>query len=144
VKVKIVNEDAITVIVDQSVGEDAARVVRGWPRGVKFALIVILAADGVSEIIRIMTTTIYNDIRMPSGSHGKQFLVKVSFLIHVDDEPLFGTEQIFAMPLTAQDLIAALDKQSYENFEARVQETEQHRLEIERLQAELKKLKEKK
>jgi hypothetical protein len=143
VKVKIVNEDAITVIVDQSVDEDAAKVVRGWPRSVKFALIVIFAIDGVTEIIKTMTTKIYNNVRLPEGSHGKQFLIKVAFLVHVDDEPLFGTEQIFSMPSTTQDLIATLDKQSNENFEARVQETEQHRLEIERLQAELKKLKEK-
>jgi hypothetical protein len=150
VKFKIVNEDAVTIIVDRSIVEDAAKVGISWPRGVKFALIIILASDGTTEIMRTITTTIYNDIRMPAGSHGKQFLVKCAFLVHANDKPLFGTEQIFSMPSTTQDLIISLEEKKQKNLEDPIRkieqhllEIEQHRLEIERLKAELEKEKEK-
>jgi hypothetical protein len=74
---------------------------------------------------------------MPEGSHGKQFILKVSFMKHLDDAPRFGSELTFSMPLTTEDLAAAIDRQHHEEFEAHVRETEMHRQEVERLQAEL-------
>jgi hypothetical protein len=74
---------------------------------------------------------------MPAGSHGKQFIIKASFLKHVNDEPRFGNEPTFSMPLTTEDLAAALDRQHHEDFEAQIQEVERQRQEIERLHAEL-------
>jgi hypothetical protein len=73
---------------------------------------------------------------MPDGSHGKQFILKAAFLKHVDDEPRFGNEPTFSMPLTTADLAATIDRQHHEEFEAQVREVELHRLEVERLQAE--------
>jgi hypothetical protein len=137
VKVSIVNEDFIRVVVDQSAGENAAQVVHGWPPGVRNALIVILAADGTTEVYRQFTTRLHNDIRMPDGSHGKQFIIKASFLKHINDEPRFGNEPTFSMPLTTEDLAAALDRQHHEEFEAHVREVERQRQEIEQLHAEL-------
>jgi hypothetical protein len=137
VKGKVINEDNIRVVIDQSAGENAAQVAHGWPSGVSNALIVITAADGKTEVYRQMTTRLHNDIRMPDGSHGKQFIIKASFLKHVNDEPRFGNEPTFSMPLTTEDLVAALDRQHHEDFEAQVRETERQRQEIERLHAEL-------
>jgi hypothetical protein len=137
VKVKVVNEDFICVVIDQSAGENAAQVVYGWPDGVKNALIVITAADGQTEVYRQFTTRLHNDIRLPEGSHGKQFIIKESFLKHINDEPRFGNEPTFSMPLTTEDLAAALDRQHHAEFEAQMQEVERQRQEIERLHAEL-------
>jgi hypothetical protein len=137
VKVKVINEDFIRVVVDQSAGENAGQVRHGWPSGVRNALIVITAVDGTTEVYRQITSRLHNDIRMPAGSHGKQFIIKAAFLKHVDDEPRFGNEPTFSMPLTTQDLAAALDRQHHEEFEAQLQEVERQRLEIERLHAEL-------
>jgi hypothetical protein len=137
VKVKVVNEDFIRVVIDQSAGENAAQVVHGWPHGVKNALIVITAADGQTEVYRQLTTRLHNDIRMPDGSHGKQFIIKASFLKHINDELRFGNEPTFSMPLTTEDLAAALDRQHHAEFEAQMQEVERQRQEIERLHAEL-------
>jgi hypothetical protein len=137
VKVKVVNEDFIRVVVDQSAGENAAQVVHGWPQGVKNALIVITSADGKTEVYRQITSRLHNDIRMPDGSHGKQFIIKAAFLKHVDDDPRFGNEPTFSMPLTTEDLAAALDRQHHEEFEVQLQEVERQRQEIERLHAEL-------
>jgi hypothetical protein len=53
----------------------------------------------------------------------------------VDDEPRFGNEPTFSMPLTTEDLAAALDRQHYEDFEAQVRETERQRQKIERMRA---------
>jgi hypothetical protein len=137
VKVSIVNEDFIRVVIDQATGENAGPVLHGWPEGVKNALIVITAADGTTEVYRQFTTRLHNDIRMPDGSHGKQFIAKASFLKHVNDEPRFGSRPTFSMPLTTEDLVAALDRQHHEEFEAQIRETERQRQEIERLHAEL-------
>jgi hypothetical protein len=115
VKVKIINQDFIRVVIDQSAGENAGQVVHGWPTGVSNALIVIVAADGKTEVYRQLTTRLHNDIRMPEGSHGKQFIIKASFLKHIDDEPRFGNEPTFSMPLTTEDLAAALGAQENEN-----------------------------
>jgi hypothetical protein len=133
VKVKIINEDNIRVVIDQSSGENAANVAHGWPDNVRNAVIVVVAEDGKTEVVRRFTTRLHNDIKMPEGSHGKQFIIKASFLQHVDDEPRFGNEPTFSMPLTTTDLVAALDKQRAEES----QELERSRLEIERLKAEL-------
>lgn len=106
VKVHAVNEDFIRVVIDHSGGENAAQTAHGWPAGVRNALIVVVSADTKTEVVRHMTTRLHNDIRMPDGSHGKQFLIKAAFLRHVDDTPHFGNEPTFSMPLTTEDLIA--------------------------------------
>ena len=101
-------------------------------------MIVIIAADGVTEVYRQLTTHLHNDIRMPEGSRGQQFVVKAAFLRHVDDEPRFGNEPTFSMPRTTTDLLAILDRQHHEDYEAQLQAAERHRQEIERLNDELK------
>jgi hypothetical protein len=106
VKVKVINEDFIRVVIDPSAGENAGQVAHGWPPSVKNALIVITADDGKTEVLRQFTTRLHNDIRMPDGSHGKQFIIKASFLKHISDEPRFGSEPTFSMPLTTEDLAA--------------------------------------
>jgi hypothetical protein len=105
VKVSIISADIIRVVIDQAADENAALVAHGWPHGVRQALIVITAADGVTEVLRLLTTHLHNDIRMPDGSHGKQFIIKASFLRHIDDEPRFGPAPTFSMPLTTEDLV---------------------------------------
>jgi hypothetical protein len=137
VKVKIINEDIIRVVIDQSGGENAAQVAHGWPAGVRNALIIIMASDGKTEIYRLPTTKLHNDIRMPEGSHGKLFIIKASFMRHVNDEPRFGNEPTFSMPLTTADLAAAIDRQHHEDYEEKIREIERQRLEVERLRAEL-------
>jgi hypothetical protein len=137
VKVKVINEDFIRVVIDQSSGENAGPVLHGWPTGVKHALIVIMAVDGKTEVYRQMTTHLHNDIQMPEGSHGKQFIIKAAFLKHVDDTPKFGNEPTFSMPLTTEDMAATIDKEHHEEFEAQIKEIERQRLEIERLQKEI-------
>jgi hypothetical protein len=137
VKVKVINEDNIRVVIDQSAGENAAQIAHGWPAGVHNALIVITAADGKTEVYRQMTTRLHNDIRMPEGSHGKQFIIKASFLKHVDDEPRFGNEPTFSLPLTTADLAAELDRRQHEVIESQMREIERQRQIIERMQAEL-------
>ena len=131
VKVTVINEDFIRVVVDQSVGENAARVRHGWPSGVRQALIVILSSDGKTEVLRKQTTRLHTDIRMPEGSRGKLFIAKAAFLKHIDDDPRFGTEPTFSMPLNTEDLVAILDRQHHEEFEEQIREVEQHRQELE-------------
>jgi hypothetical protein len=130
VKVSVVSEDIIRVVVDQSAGENAAQVVHGWPAGVKHALIVIYAADGETEVLRTITTRLHNDIQMPEGSRGKLFIIKASFLKHLDDHPRFGNAPTFSMPLTTNDLAHILDRQAHEEYEAHLREVEQHRQEV--------------
>ncbi|MDR2690821.1 MAG: hypothetical protein LBB73_00730 [Dysgonamonadaceae bacterium] len=120
-------------MIDRSAGENVGQVNHGWPPGVHNALLVITAADGTTEVYRQMTTRLHNDIRMPAGSHGKQFIIKASFLKYINDEPRFGNEPTFSMLLTTEDLAAALDRQHHEEFEAQVQEVERQRQEVERL-----------
>jgi hypothetical protein len=138
VKVRVISDDLIRVVIDQSDAENAAQVVSGWPKGVKQALIVVVSADTKAEVIRQMTTRLHNDLQMPEGSRGKQFLIKAAFLKHIDDTPHFGNEPSFSMPFTTEDLIHILDRQHHEDFEAQMQEVERQRQEIERLQAELR------
>ena len=45
------------------------------------------------------------------------------FLRHVNDEPRFGNEPTFSMPLATEDL-AALDRQRHEDFEVQAREVE--------------------
>jgi hypothetical protein len=138
VKVKTINEDFIRVVIDQSSGENSANVAHGWPHGVRNALIVIMADDGKTEIFRQMTTRLHNDIRMPEGSHGKIFIIKASFLKHINDKSRFGNEQTFSMPLTTADLVAALNSRSRTEHEEYIREIERMRQEIERLHDELR------
>jgi hypothetical protein len=133
VKVSVINMDNIRVVIDQSSAENAALVRHGWPQGVHQAVIVIMAADGVTEVHRQMTTRLHTDIQMPAGSHGKQFILKAAFLRHVDDTPKFGNEPTFSMPLTTEDLAAAIDHQQHEDFETQLREIERHRQELEHL-----------
>ncbi|MDR2138801.1 MAG: hypothetical protein LBP50_04555 [Tannerella sp.] len=133
VKVSILNTDFIRVVIDRSTGENAALTAHGWPPGVRQALIVIMASDGKTEVCRQYTTRLHNDIRMPDGSHGKQFIIKAAFLKHVDDAPKFGPEPTFSMPLTTEDLAAALDRRHREDLEAHLLEIERLRLDVERL-----------
>jgi hypothetical protein len=91
----------------------------------------ITVADGVTEVLSLPTTHLHNNIRMPDGSYGKQSLIKASFLRHIDDELRFGPQPIFSMPLTMEDLVATLDRQDHEEFEAHVREVERHHQELE-------------
>ncbi|MDR1680874.1 MAG: hypothetical protein LBS12_03725 [Prevotellaceae bacterium] len=133
VKVRVLNEDTIRVVIDQSGGENAALVMHGWPVGIKMALIVVYESDGNTEVLRKMTTHLHNDIQMPRESRGKQFVIKASFLKHVDDAPLFGNQPTFSMPLNTADLLSIVDRQHYEEFEARLRAAEQHRQEVEKI-----------
>jgi hypothetical protein len=137
VKVKIINEDFIRVVIDQSSGENSANVAHGWPHGVHNAVIVIMADDGVTEVIRYMTTRLHNNIRMPEGSHGKLFITKASFFKHINDEPRFGNEPTFSMPVTTADLAAALNSRNNKEVEKHLKEIEHLHQEIERLHTEL-------
>jgi hypothetical protein len=136
IKVRIINEDFIRAIIDNSAGLNAGQAKGGWPAGVKSALIVIIADDGKTEVKRIYTTRLYNDIEMPAGSHGKQFIIKASFMRHVNDMPRFGNEPTFSMPLTTEDLLL-IKKRHNEEKESYMMEIDLLKREIERLKAEL-------
>jgi hypothetical protein len=110
VKVSIINMDFIRVVIDRATGENAALAAHGWPPGVRQAVIIVLAADGKTEVVRQLTTRLHNNIRMPEGSRGKQFIIKAAFLRHIDDTPKFGAEPTFFMPLTTEDLAATVDR----------------------------------
>ena len=133
VKVRIVSPDVIRVTLDQAATDNAALVAHGWPPGVRMALIVIRASDGATEVIRLQTTHLHNDIEMPAGSHGKQFTIMASFLRHIGDAPRFGPQPTFSMPLTTNDLLATLDRQHHEDFQAAQREIERHRQELEQI-----------
>jgi hypothetical protein len=45
--------------------ENAGPVKSGWLPGVHNAMIIILASDGVTEVIRRMTTRLHTEIQMP-------------------------------------------------------------------------------
>jgi hypothetical protein len=137
VKVKIVNADIIRVTVDQAAGKNAAQVAHGRPAGVKFILIVVLSADAKTEIIRRMTTRLHNTLEMPAGSHGQLFIIKASFLRHVDDVPRFGSEETFSLPLTTEDLVNPPNARYSDDRESQRREIESLRREIESLHAEL-------
>ena len=129
VKVTILSEDVIRVVIDQAADENAAHVRHGWPPGVRIALIIILADDGGTEVYRQQTSRLYNEIQMPEGSRGKLFIIKASFLKHVDDIPVFGPQPTFSMPLTTEDLAAVLDRRIREERKADPLAAEQRRRE---------------
>ncbi|MDR1624027.1 MAG: hypothetical protein LBS04_03545 [Tannerellaceae bacterium] len=109
---------------DRPAGENTAQLMHGWPQGVSQAVIVITSADEDREIYRQLTPRLHNNIRMPEGSHGRQFVIKAAFLRHVDDEPVFGSSPTFTMPFSTEDFAARLDSQHHADFEAQVQEVE--------------------
>jgi hypothetical protein len=134
VKVTVINEDMIKVVVNQSTGENESQVARGWPKGVKHALIVIYSTDG-KEVLRYTTSLIRNKIPMPADSRGKQFVIKAAFLRHLNDTPVFGNQPTFSMPINTVDLVAAIEQHYHDEHEEHIREVEAHRLEVERLQA---------
>ncbi|MDR1414612.1 MAG: hypothetical protein LBI96_02270 [Odoribacteraceae bacterium] len=135
VKVRVIDENGIMVVVDRSTGENAALVASGWPTDARMALIVIKEADG-KEVYRQMTTRLHNEINMGEEARGKLFMIKASFLKHVDDQPHFGNEPTFSMPLTTEDLAAILDQQHHDDFEEHLRAVERHRRDVEQLEAE--------
>jgi hypothetical protein len=104
VKPDAIDADHVRITVDHSFAENAGQVASGWPGDAKFVLVVIMAADGVTEVFRTISSQLHNNIRMPEGSHGKIFIAKAAFLRHPDDEPHFGNEPTFSMPWTTEDL----------------------------------------
>jgi hypothetical protein len=104
IKVEIISYDAIHTTIDQAANKNAGPVVNGRAPKVKNAVIVITADDGVTEVYRGYTTRLHNDIDMPEGSRGKQFIIKAAFLRHIGDKPRFGSALTFTMPLTTEDL----------------------------------------
>jgi hypothetical protein len=72
-----------------------------------------MADDGKTEIFRQMTTRLHTNIQMPERSHGKIFIIKASFLQHINDKPRFGNEPTFSMPLTTADLVAAINSRNH-------------------------------
>jgi hypothetical protein len=105
VKVKEYNGDVIRVTLNKTVGEHNAQIGRGWPDGVRQALIVVMTTSG-KEICRKTTSRLRNVIAMPKGAHGKQFFVQASFLKHLDDDPLFGNQALVSLPRDTVDLLA--------------------------------------
>ncbi|MDR1414669.1 MAG: hypothetical protein LBI96_02570 [Odoribacteraceae bacterium] len=103
VSARALDSGSAYIVLSQGAYENAARVASAWPRGVRNAVIVIMEIDG-REIIRHMTTRVHNVVKMPEGCRGKQFIVKASFLKHVDDNTHFGNETVFTMPLTVEDI----------------------------------------
>ncbi|MDR2139240.1 MAG: hypothetical protein LBP50_06810 [Tannerella sp.] len=131
VKVSVINMDFIRVVIDQATTENAALTAHGWPTGVRLAVIVIMAADGKTEVCRQYTSRLHNDIRMPDGSHGKLFIIKAAFLKHVEDVPKFGPEPTFSMPLTTEDLAGTVNRRRQETSDAQPREVEHNRQEAE-------------
>jgi hypothetical protein len=107
-----------------------------WAYG-KYSAGELTAADGKTEIYRQLTTRLHNDIHMPGGTRGKQFVARAAFLKHVNDAPRFGNEPMFSMPLTTEDFIATFDHRHHELQEEQPREIERLRREIEHLRAEL-------
>jgi hypothetical protein len=133
VKAHPVSADIVRVVIDQSAGENAAQVVHGWPTGVRHALLVITTEDG-KEVYREITPRLHNNITMPEGSHGKLFLAKASFLKHTNDTPRFVNQASFTMPYLTEDIASLVEKVHEED-------AAQHRLEVERFEAEIRRLK---
>jgi hypothetical protein len=137
VKTVIVSGNIVRVIFDQASTKNAGPVLRGWAPGTRMARLVIYAVDGHTEVVNMMTTHLHNDIVLPEDCHGKQFLVRATFLKHVNDEPRWSNEVTFSMPKTTGDLARVIDQQHYEEYEESLREVERHRQEIEKLHAEL-------
>ncbi|MDR1601279.1 MAG: hypothetical protein LBS42_02505 [Tannerella sp.] len=133
VKISIIDLDYVRIVIDQAATDNAALVVHGWPHGVRQALIVILQADGTTEVHRQYTTHLYNNIFLPKDTRGQLLIAKASFLRHIDDEPHFGVEPTFTMPLSTEDLAGIIDRQHHEEFEEQLRTVEQHRLDVSQL-----------
>jgi hypothetical protein len=133
----IITANMMRVIIDQATVKNAGPVMHGWPHGIRMAILLILADDGETEILRLMTTRLHTDIEMPADCHGKQYIVKAAFLKHVNDTPRWSAGAQFSMPKDTTDLAHALDQQHYEEYEASLRTVEQHHQEIKRLHAEL-------
>jgi hypothetical protein len=80
------------------------------------AVIVISDAVGAKEVVRLVTRRLHNDIRMPEDCHGKQYVVRASFLKHADDEPRWSNEITFSMPRTTGDIARMVDQQFHDGF----------------------------
>jgi hypothetical protein len=132
VKAHPVSANEVRIVIDQAAATNAGQVVHGWPKGVELALIIITTKEG-EEVYREITTKLHNNISMPEGSHGKMFLVKASFLKHVNDTPRFRQEDTFTMPYMVEDIASLVSKMHEED-------AENHRLEVERLEAEIRRL----
>jgi hypothetical protein len=138
VKVNIISPDYIKVSLDQSAGQNAALVKRGWPEGVRHAVIVALFVDGKTEVFRYYTTRLHNDIRMPEGLHGKLFIIKAAFLKHINDDPRFGgASPTFSMPLSTEDLAAVQERRREADAQEHARETERR---LQKMEALLKNL----
>jgi hypothetical protein len=135
VKVKLVNAEFVRIILDRAVANNSALVTHSWPHGVRNAIIVILTADGATEVVRQVTSRLHNTISMPEGSHGKAFIVKAAFLKHVDDTPRFSNPIVFSMPLTVVDFDKVLN-----HIEVPMSEMERLRIENRRLRLENERL----
>lgn len=98
VRVTVLDGETVCVEIVHADENNPALALHGWPGGVRSALIVIHTAVGDTEVFRQITTQLRNEIRMPK-SHGRQFVVKASFLRHVSDTPLFGNQLAFSIPL---------------------------------------------
>jgi hypothetical protein len=126
-KVLSIGMDHIKVIVDTAGKKAAAPVAHSFPEGVKFALIVVMTADG-REILRITISKVHTDIHIPEEYRGQQLIIKAAFLKHHDDDPKFGTAQAtLLMPKSVEDLHSTLDAQHaaiLANREARIAELE--------------------
>jgi hypothetical protein len=137
IKVGIINEDFIRVSITHTTDDGGVPENQAWPSHIPFARIVITASDGQTEVYNNLTTHIHNDIHMPKGSHGKQFVAKASFLKHVDDKPVFGNQQVFSIPLNTEDLLAAAKNPQAPDSNFYLQEIEHLKEEIEKLKNEL-------
>jgi hypothetical protein len=143
VKVTVLSADVIKVVINRSASGNAALVKHGWPAGVRFAEIVVISADGKTEVVRMHTTRLYNKIKIPEDSHGKLFIIMAAFLRHLTDKPLFGPQQTFSMPFTTSDLKRLSNdelKQYILEIEDRNLEIERKNLEIERQRREIEHL----
>jgi hypothetical protein len=145
VKVKVVSGDLIRVMISQDVDKNAAQASRGWPHGVRYALIVIYSADDNVEVSRLLTTRLNNSIRFTEEMHGKQMAVRAAFLVHVNDSPVFQDGAMFSMPRMTKDLFSGkhrgvVEENREQGRKLALQrlENEAQALEIERLRAELK------
>jgi hypothetical protein len=138
VKVDVTHLDNICVVLDHAADSNAARTKGAWPKGVHNAVIVILTADGSTEVHRQMTTRVHTHIELPKSTRGHQLIAKAAFLQHVDDVPRFSKiEPMFSMPLSVEDLAATLDDQYQQERDERARELERYEKEINRLRAEL-------
>jgi hypothetical protein len=103
------------------------------------AAVLLAAVSGVTVILALSVMAWGNIpdavlalVRKWHGTIGEQFSC-IDNVCKIIQQP----HPAFSMPLTTEDLAAALDRQHHEEFEVRMQEVERQRREIERLQAEL-------